>query len=306
MSRRALVLLAVVAASTAAAALVVAFGGYGSRPESPQHKAVAAYIKDVDRIQGRLSLQLARISGAYQAFANAKSNEADVARQLGQVERTLKTLHRRLDALPAPPPARKLRRLLIALAAAEAGIAGEVHELAVFIPRFKAALSASHAASVRLSHDLAGVKPPTAHVVRGTATQVARAKAQYTAAAAAAAAAQAAAVDAYDTAIAGVIRRLRVLRPPPAMTPAYRGQLRSLVATRAAGAALADELRKTDRSRVPQLNRRFALATRLAADTRVQKAEIAAVKAYNARVKDTRTLAVEIQGELRRVQLSAG
>ena len=90
------------------------------------------------------------------------------------------------------------------------------------------------------------------------------------------------------------------------MIPAYRTQLKTFDASRIAGSALAKELRKQDRSHVAVFGRRFTLAARTAGAVSAQKAEIAAIKAYNRRVRSIGTLQGEIRQELLRLQSLAG
>jgi hypothetical protein len=90
------------------------------------------------------------------------------------------------------------------------------------------------------------------------------------------------------------------------MRPANNGQIRTLEASRVAGAALSAELRKANRSRVPVLGRRFTLAARIAGSVSTQRAQIAAIKAYNRRVRGIGTLQGEIRQELAHVQNLTG
>ena len=112
---------------------------------------------------------------------------------------------------------------------------------------------------------------------------------------------------AYDAKIArswraGCARSIRLL----VMTPAYRTQLKTLDASRTAGSALAQELRKKDRSQVAVFGRRFTVAARTAGSVSAQKAQIAAINAYNHRVRTIGTLQGDIQQELARLQSLTG
>jgi hypothetical protein len=296
---RARVALGLVALGAVAAAVAIPLSRGG---ESAQHKAIAAYVKQVDAVQGQQSLALLRVRDAFHSLTGTQT--AASAGRLARAEQTLRLLKRRLGAVPAPPVAAKLRSLFVELAGEDVEIAHEVHLLVLFLPGFRAAATLSHTAAAQLGNELAKVKPPQAQAVTGTAKQVAAAKAAYAAAAAAAAARQADAVDRYDAALGRALATLRTLHPPPALAPAYRAQLSTLGATRAAGKALSAVLRSSDRSRVPVLDRRFVEATRLAVSVRSQTAEIAAIKAYDARVQRTRSVQLAIQAELRRLQLA--
>jgi hypothetical protein len=289
-------------AAVAAAVIVTVANGHGS---SPEHKATASYIKNVDTIQQQMRVELTKATNAYRNFAGGKVT-AKLAPQLAEAELTLRTLERRLRELPAPAVAAKLHRLLVRLAAAEVSLADEVGKLAVFSPKFSALLRSASAAGADLSKALGAVTPPSAHTIRGTKKQVAAAQAKFKTEAAQAAAAQADAIDVYDARIATLSSELGRLKSPQVMRPAFSTQRRTLAATQKAAAALAQELRKTTRPNVAVLGRRFSLAARAATSVSAQKAEISAVKAYNKRVRGIGGMQAAIQGELARLQQATG
>ena len=298
------VALGIAAAVAVGAALIVTLAGRS--PASPKHKAVAAYIKAVDQIQQQMQAQLTKTVKAYREYAKGGTPAKTLTPQLLQAEQTLRRLQRRIVALPAPAPAKHLRALLIQLTGTEVSSAHEIGRLSAFAPKYSAVLKQAKTAGAALSRGLAAVKPPTAHKIRGTKQQVQKAQAAFAAAAAAAAAQQADAVDAYVAKIAAVEARLRKLRPPPVMGPSYRTQLRTLDASRRSGLVLALGLRKQNRTQVGVLGRKFTLAARLAGTVSAQKAEIAAIKAYNSRVRAVGTLQGKIQRELARLQQLSG
>jgi hypothetical protein len=304
MGRRRTIILGVAAAAAVIAAALASLSGGSS--ESKAHKDVSAYIVDANKIQSSMTLPFARVRAAFQQFADKPTGGVAQARKLAAAERTLRTLQRRLAALPAPAPADKLKRMLVRLAGAEAGIAHEVEGLATFLPMLSADLTASRNAATALGNALAAVPYPTATSIRGSKKQVAKARAAYAAKADAAAAAQADALDAYKGRVTLVIERIRSLRPPRVMRPTHAAQLRALVATRAAVSRLAAELRKRDRTRVPELNRQIKEASRLAGSIDAQRAQIAAIKLYNARVHSTESLQLKVRSEFLRVQTAVG
>ena len=293
-------------AAAVAVGVAVAVTLLGRSSASPKHKAVASYITDVDQIQQGMQVELINTVSVYRAFANGVIPAKTLVPRLGQAERTLRRLQGRLVALPAPVPAKRLRKLLIRLVGSEVSTAHEVGQLATFSPKFAVLLKAVRTAGSELATALAAVKPPQAHKLHGTKKQVKEAQAQFAAAAAKAAALQADAVDAYDAKLAGIERDLRKLDPAPVVMPDYRTQLKTLEASRTAGSALARELRKTNRARVAVLSRRFTLAARLAGSTGAQKAQIAAIKAYNKRVREIGALQGAIKLELVHLQQEAG
>jgi hypothetical protein len=298
------VALGIAAALAVAAALTVTLTGRSSA--SPRHKAVATYIQAVDQAQLQMHTQLTKTVKAYADFQRGKVPAKTLAPELATSEVTLRRLGRTLAAIPAPPEAKRLRVLLGRLTLAEVAIAHEVTQLAVFAGPYAALLHQAKAAGAVLSHALGAVKTPAPHKIRGTKAQVKKAQAAFLKTANAAAARQAVALDAYDAKITIIEHRLRRLRPPAVMRPANNGQIRTLEASRVAGAALSAELRKANRSRVPVLGRRFTLAARIAGSVSTQRAQIAAIKAYNRRVRGIGTLQGEIRQELAHVQNLTG
>lgn len=273
---------------------------------SPKHEAVAAYITQVNSIELEQQSALTATVRAYHDYVRGRVPARTLTPRLARAETTLVRLQHRVAAVQAPPQASQLRGLLVRLLGAEAATAHEISGLARFAPAYALVLARAKRAGADLSVALAAVNPPKARRLRGTKSQVARAQAVFTKQAGAAAAAQADAVDAYDLRVAAVERSLEHLVPPAVMRPAYLGQERTLRATRLAGAALAAELRKSDRSQVAAYGRRFTLATRLAGSVGAQKAQIAAVKAYNRRVNRIGSLEGRVQLAVQRLQSVAG
>jgi hypothetical protein len=298
------VALGLAAAAAVAAAIVVTVTGRGSA-ESPAHRSVSAYIEQVDGVEQELSYRLTRMAAAYRGFTSKKPQpraEADVT----AAEKTISALERRVSALEPPPEAIRLHRLLLRLLRAETGVAREVTQLTAFTPRFRSTLARASVASRRLAADLAAARVPAAHAVRGTPKQIAHARAVYRQAAVAAARAQADAVDAYCRRLGAVVSSLRALRPPPVMAPALQAQIGGLVATSRAGRVLAGELRGADLANVPVLSRRFSGAARSAGTVVAQRTEIAAIKAYNARVRTVAAIDSRIHAEVVRLQVATG
>lgn len=263
---------------------------------------VAAYIKQVNAVQDDLRYPLTKVATAYKAFAGSSPIGAAQARALATAEQTLKRVERRTAALDPPPPARHLHALLLRLIGDEAAVTREVAVLARFMPGFKTALATVRKASVQLTASLAKVHAPTPHALKGTKAQILKAQKAFSTASAAAAGAQADAVDAYDAQLRVALRQLSTVTPPAAFAPAYRTQRFTLSTTRVAGAKLATALRSSDRADVPELGRAFTLSTRKSQAISAQRAEIAAVRAYNARVRALSHDAGAVQAEVLKLQ----
>jgi hypothetical protein len=298
------VVLGVAAAGAVAAAVVVTVQARGSS-ESASHRRVSAYIKQVDGVQQSLGFRLTRLLAAYRGFTTGNAGPR-VRSQLAEAERTLRTVERRVRALEPPPEARQLHRLIVRLLALDGDVAHEVFQIATFSPEFRRVLAGAVKASRQLSTELAGVKFPTPHQVHGSPAEIAKARADYHARATAAAVAQADAVEKYCAALASVLTKMRALRPPPVLAPELQTQERAFAATRKAGLTLGAGLRSSDLSQVPALSRRFSVAARSAGSVASQRAQIAAIKAYNARVRQVGALGAQIRKEVTRLQQAVG
>jgi hypothetical protein len=295
------VVLGVAAVVAVAAAVTVTAVNHRSQA-SPERRAVTTYIHHVNGIQNQMHTPLTRVLFAFRDFTAKGGPKKTSAAELHRAARTLDRLNRRLAALPAPPEAAKLRRLILQLVRQQTAITHEVEQMAVFSPKFAVILTRARAANTALGKALGAIQTPQAHKLRGTRKQVLAAQRAYQAEAAAAAGEQADAVEAYDREITDVLQRLRALRPPQVFTAGYRAQVTSLADVLAAGGRLADGLRKGDRSQVPTLGRRFTLASREAQTLAAQRAQIAAIRAYNARAKNVSRAAGRVETELLRLQ----
>jgi hypothetical protein len=298
MDRRTVVL-GIAAAGAVAAAVIVTTSHHSTGSRQRHH--VSAYIEQVNSLQARMQAPLTRVMLAYASFTRKKSKRPSPT-QLAAAAATLRRLDRRLEALPFPTEATRLRVRLLALIHREVGITGEVQLLADFAPRYAFTLGGVRTASLKLDSSLKTIEVPVPRTLRGTKQEVTREQRVFQAKAQHAAVAQAMAIEAYDRAVAHVLTRLIHLRPPPALAPEYRAQLAALRNTTEAGAALARRLRATDRTDVATLSRRFALASRAAGTLAVQRAQIAAIRAYDKRVRQVGAAAAAVQAELARLQ----
>jgi hypothetical protein len=294
------VALGLAAAGAVAAALLVTVVHDSHR--SAKRDAVASYISSVDGVQQQMRLPLTRVLAAYHDFTQPGATAHASAQELATATRTLSRLRRRIAAVQPPPQARRLHGLMLDFVRQEAQVTKEVQLLAAFTPRYRAALAAYQSAGAALSRALATVTPPKPRRLRGTRAQIAAAQRAYTAAAVAAAASQADVVDAYDAALLPVLAAFRRLKPPKALAPAYAAQVRAVEATRAAGSKLAAGLRGTKRTAVPELGRAFTIASRASQSLAAQRAEIVAIKAYNARARAISAAAGRVQAEVLRLQ----
>jgi len=251
-----------------------------------------------------MAQQLRSITKSYHAFSGSATKLRRAAPSFARAETTLRTLRKRVAAVPGPADARILRRRLLALVDAEIRLAHDVAALAVFLPRLQADLAPLNSARTTLKAALAQATIPQP-------TKVPRAKlkaaqAAYAASVAAAAGRRAAALAAYLQAVARVEAAVRGLRPPAVMAPSRSAELATLSGIRRTGAELVAALRTQHYAVVPRLSRSFQAAALTTANLDSQRAEIAAVKAYNAHVRATGTLAARVQDERARLQKLLG
>lgn len=297
------VVLGVAAAAAVAAAVVVTVYNHGSNG-SPQRRDVTAYIQRVNAIQTSMHAPLARVMLAYRDFTGGSLGppKPNIRPELTAAAATMTKLNRRLAAVPAPPEARQLRTKLLTLVAAQAAVTREVGGLATFSPAFGRELRKANKANAVLGAALRAIPVPKTHRIRGSKAQVLAAQRAYRVQAHAAASAQADAIDAYDASLARVISALSELRPPHVLEPGYQAQLRAFRTTRAAGARLAAGLRSNRQTDLARLGRNFVASSRIAESEAAQRAQIAAIKRYNARARAITTAASDVQNELARLQ----
>jgi hypothetical protein len=219
--------------------------------------AISAYITKINVIQVQLARPLVDVSKANRDFARGKGDPAKIRARLAHSEQTFARLRRRIAAVPPPPEAKKLRLLLLELVDRQADLAHETLLLARFVPAFTAALRPLPAEGRILKSALSAKQPAST---------------------------KAAALELYGRRLGLVLSRLRALHPPPASAPAVTNQIRTLVAVRASVVALARALRENRAKQVALQLRRFDIAATSNQSLAAQRAQIAAVKAYNSRV----------------------
>jgi hypothetical protein len=263
-------------AALAICCLAAACGG----KSTARRDAIATYIVRVDAIEQHLQKSLLDVSKANRDFAGKHTSSPAARRELIRAQATIRQLERRFAAVPAPADAAHLRALLLAFVAREQEIADEVVQLATFIPKFEAALTQLTPASVTVRTVLADKKATLAD--------------------------KAAALDRYGAALGPIVTKLAALHPPPASRPVWARQVSTLRQVRVAEAALADALRHNRSAAVPELLHRLSVAAAGNQTVAAQQAQIAAVVAYNARVKSLNTLGSRISDEEARLQRKLG
>jgi hypothetical protein len=250
-----------------AVALVLSFLAAGCGGPS-RRTVVAQYIDSVNAVEAKLAVPLLTVSRANRDFARGKATTASVVAKLDGSERTIHALARRLAALETPPEAKRLRAMLLGLVAHEVALIREVKELAVFVPLYQHALRPLPPADVALKHELAAKKATVN--------------------------AKAASLEAFGRRAASVEADLRALDPPPASRPAWSRQISTLGGIEADARALAAALRHKRAKVIPVLVHRFDVAASGTRTLSSQRASIAAIHAYNRRIKALNALGTKI------------
>jgi hypothetical protein len=278
--------------------LLATVAGCGQSSSSPQRAALAAYITRVDRIESALNGPLTKVtttgvdfmlarqgkSGSQQRAATTVPGYAAEERALRRALVRIRTLRRELAAAPAPARARHLRRMLLELVDGQAGLTHQVALLVAFLPRFDALLAELAPATQQLN---AALRKRTA------ATRPAIAAGD---------AAKTRALRRFKASVDAIVRRLRTLMPPAASKPNYTTQLKSLEGMSAAAGGLASAIKTRALKRVRPLLLAYDRAATSDQSLTAQKAEIAAVRAYDAKAAAFNALQGDIQAELRRIE----
>jgi hypothetical protein len=254
------------------AACVAGCGGHSDR------KQLSAYIERVDTVEGRLATPLHQISVANRAFAGKKPDLAAIELRLAKARVRVAAVQRQLQAIDPPPRARHLHTLLLQLVAQENELAGEVERLAAFVPAFARAVAALPATSTELKRTLTAK----------TSNEV-----------------KAAGLRTYAADVHAVAARLGTLRAPAATAPTLVAQTATLEHVRAAALALADGLERKQTGRIAVLLQRLDTAAIGNRTVAAQQAEIAAIRAYDGRIRRLSQLATAINRERLRLSNTA-
>lgn len=245
--------------------LLVAACGQQSTPR----QAVAAYLKHVNRIESELTHPLSTVTSAGGQFAQEQGSGGSLTNLvtgsheqalLGALSR-IEALRARLAAIQTPAAAVRLRRLLLQIIDAQAAMTREVAQLVNFLPRFKAALNPLAPATRRLEAALS-------HQSAAGST-------------AAASSANAVALRRFKHAVDGVVAEVRGLHPPAVSRPQYETQLAALREMSTSSGRLAAAIVDGPQGDVQPLLTAFDHAATLNQTISAQKAEIAAIRAYD-------------------------
>jgi hypothetical protein len=272
-------------------ALMLAVAGCGQQ-SSTQRRQVARYVAQVNRIESALAAPLMRVTKVTAQVSSSRRQALSGTalalreRQLAIALAQIQAQEQRLRALATPPQAARLRSLLLSLTTDEAGLTTQLRLLIGFLPRFTSVVAPLAPALARLERALS---------VRQAAG---------TAAVAAVYAAKVTALRRFEATIRVIVTELWRLSVPDVSKPAYRAQLTSLRGMGSSAGRLAAALAGGAPGNVRPLLIDFdraALATRTQG---VQKAQIAAIRAYDAQSRRLSTLSSAIARERLRLATS--
>ena len=279
--------------------LALVAGGCGK--QSSQRPAIARYVKQVNTIEAALAAPLASVTSAGNAFSREQRSGGDVLSQrpagksilvLGpSPEQTLqkaltriRALRARLAAIGAPPAAGHLRVLLLELIDGDAAMTRELAELVTYLPAYAATLGSLGPATRQLETVLS----------RRTAYGAAAVRAVF--------ATKAAALRRFQVTTGTLVLQLHRLRPPPVSQPGYAAEVTALQGMGASAGRLAAMLAAGGSANVRPVLAQFDRAAGNGETVAVQRAEIAADRAYDSRVSALNALSQKVT--LERLQLS--
>jgi hypothetical protein len=284
--------------------LALWLGGCGGTQTTPR-SAVAGYLTRVNAVEKQLAaplvtvtqtiVQFARQSrrpGASRAKGRAGTGTLGQFRAVptGQADALLRAdvqihrLRRRLAALPAPVPAQRLRTMLLQLVDRQSTLTRQMAKLVVFLPGFSQAMTPLGPALVRLERVLSVVQ------------------AQGSAAVAAVYAEKASALRSFRAVTLVILRGLGRLDPPKVSLPAYRAQVRALKGMASSAEGLAGALSSGNTTAAQPLLIQFRQAATGPASLTAQKAQIAAIRAYDGQITSLNRLGTAASRE--RLRLS--
>jgi hypothetical protein len=284
-------------AAAAALALALLLGGCGSGSQNTSRAGVARYVAAVNATERQLSAPLADVTRtivAYSQAARSKRGVAAAAPPAAEAQSLLRdgaqidNLRGRLAALPAPAPARQLRAQLVELVDRQATLTRQMAKLVRFLPGFSLAMAPLGPALLRLERVLS------------------ISQAQGSAAVAQVYAEKAAALLDFRGVAVGILQALRSLDPPTVSVPPYRAQVRAVGTMVSTAGALARALSAGSAAQARPLLIAFSQAAAGPSSVAAQRARIAAIRAYDARLRSLNRLAEQASRERLRLSKTLG
>ncbi len=258
------------------AALVVLLAGCGGGGGHPRRDAVNAYFVRVDTAEAPLLNRRIAVNNALRTFSMRTNPPAEV-KALQQAQTQLLAAERRVGAIKPPADARKIHADLLALLRLEASLTGDLLLTTSYTPQFKEALAPTAPAGTALAKQLHAAKGWTA---------------------------QADAFATYRAALEPVVAQLDTLHAPPVLAPTLKGERAALRRRVELSATVEAALRKKDaKAANAAISSLFAIGSDA---VRTRNAEIAAARAYNARIGRISVLTAAVARERERLVKAIG
>lgn len=271
--------------------------GCGSARSTPR-QALRHYLVKVNAVERQLVKPLAQVTKADAQFAHDQSHRGAAAtfdlltrapqHELLQADAQVRSLGGQLAAIPVPATARQLRTLVLRLIEAQSKLTRLSAKLVVFLPGFAAAMTPLGPALHQLERVLSVNQASGAAAVQAVYTE------------------KESALLRFRATLDHIVRVLRHLPTPRPLKPNYQAQLRAVQGMSLSAGRLARALQQGSGSAIPQLLTSFDNAAVLPQTLPVQKAEIAAIKTYNAQVRHLTALAEQAQRERQRLVSELG
>jgi hypothetical protein len=258
------------------AALVVLLAGCGGGGGHPRRDAVNAYFTKVDSAEAPLLNRRVAVENAIRLFSMSTNSRAEV-KALERARTQIVAAERRVGAIDPPADARRIHDDLLSLLRLEASLTGDLILTTSFAPQFRTAIAPTGPAGAALAKEL--------HAAKGWD-------------------AQANAFATYAEALRPVVAKLDALKAPPVLAPTLAGERAALRRRVGLSAAVEAALRKKDaKGANTAISALFAVGSDA---VRTRKVEIAAARAYNARISRISILTAAIAKERRRLITAIG
>lgn len=295
------------AGGAVAVLIAVALAACGGSSQDTGRRQLAGYLSAVDRIERQLNSPVSTVdsvdrqltalsrhrragqpttgAGTVPSSSPAVRTPAQQQQALARAHAQIAAITARLRALPAPRPARHLKTLIVALAARQAALTVQTERLIAFGPGFTSSLR------------------PLAPAVSKLERVLSVNRAYGTAAVQAVYAQKATALRHFAATLSTVLASLARLRPPSSSQPTDDTERRSLTRMRAAALTVAGDLSAGRTTGISGALKQFDRAANLPASRSAQRAERAAIRAYDRQVGELSSLLADANRE--RVRLAA-
>jgi hypothetical protein len=226
----------------------------------------------VNETQREFSVRYGSLNRVFRDFQLSAEVAPDQVPRLRQAARTLAVLRTRVERVEAPPEAATLRVRLLEFLRQQEAIANELLAVTLFVPKLGSAEKPLVAAGRRLRRGIEGASVEEQAVV----------------------------VRRYAADLRAIARDLDELDPPALLAPSHDAYVKQLRAYAASSDALERGITAADQAAVDAAVRRMQAAA--AAPPGTFRAQQAAIKAYNARVRRVSTLGAAVERERQRLE----